>query len=134
MEEKLVERVQLVKPLEWREARVSDRWERYSADTLFGSYEALEWSNGTFGGSVPVGGDEPNEEFVAASIEEAKDIAQNHYEAKIGPALNDKITTLLSAAEAFITEAENMGWGERSETALPGAWDNLKLAVERAKG
>lgn len=47
---------------------------------------------------------------------------------------NNSSLTLLSAAEAFITEAESMGWGERSEAALPGAWDNLKLAVERAKG
>lgn len=41
---------------------------------------------------------------------------------------------LLSAAEAFIAEAESMGWGETSETALPGSWDTLVKAVREVKG
>lgn len=41
---------------------------------------------------------------------------------------------LLSAAEAFITEAESMGWGKTSETWLPPSFDNLKAAVKDVQG
>ena len=36
----------------------------------------------------------------------------------------------LEAAQAFIEEAERMGWGKTSETALPATFDTLKMAVE----
>lgn len=41
---------------------------------------------------------------------------------------------LLSAAEAFISEAERMGYGKTSEKALPGSFDALVKAVREVKG
>lgn len=69
------------KPLEWREARVSDRWPRYSADSVFGRYEAMQWSDGSFGGSIP-----DSKEFCCDSLDEAKMICQTDYESRIDTA------------------------------------------------
>jgi hypothetical protein len=40
---------------------------------------------------------------------------------------------LIRAATSFVEEAERMGWGKTSETALPGSWDDLKMAVKRTR-
>lgn len=72
-----------VKPLKWVEARCSDRWERYTAESLLGAYEVLEWSNGGFGGTLARGG-----EFSAESIEAAKAIAQSDYETRVRSVLD----------------------------------------------
>lgn len=40
---------------------------------------------------------------------------------------------LLTASEAFIREAEEMGWGKTSDKALPGSWDALIVALEEVK-
>lgn len=78
-----------VKPLQWREARISDRWRRETADSILGQYEAVEWSDGSFGGSVPSEDrDEPNEEFTALSLEAAKATCQADYEQRILSALD----------------------------------------------
>lgn len=78
--------VPVVKPLKWRAARVSDKWERYEAETMFGTYEALEWSDGTYGVSIPVA-DGPAKEFRAQTIKAAKAAAQADYDARILSAL-----------------------------------------------
>jgi hypothetical protein len=67
-----------VKPLAWREARVSDKWPRYDADSAFGHYEVLQWSDGSFGGSVPV-----NREFSCENLDAAKKICQADYESRV---------------------------------------------------
>lgn len=72
------------KQLDWREARVSDRWPRYSAESVFGNYEALQWSDGSFGGSVP-----DNKEFSCDSLEEAKRICQADYEGRVAALMED---------------------------------------------
>lgn len=80
------------KPLNWIEARISDRWQRFFAETPLGDYEALEWSDGTFGGSVPA--DDPdgiNIEFRSASIEAAKLRCQEHF--------NRRVAELLGSSE-----------------------------------
>ena len=46
----------------------------------------------------------------------------------------DQLEPLLSAATTFIEEAESMGWGKTSETALPGSYDTLVKAVREVKG
>lgn len=40
---------------------------------------------------------------------------------------------LLSAATTFIEECDRMGWGETSETALPGSFDLLRKAVNEVR-
>jgi hypothetical protein len=73
-----------VKPLEWREARASDRWERFTAESILGRYEVLEWSNGGFGGTLaPQPGEDNGLEFTAANMGDAKTIAQADYERRI---------------------------------------------------
>ena len=42
----------------------------------------------------------------------------------------DRFEPLLTAATTFIEEAERMGWGKTSETALPGSYDALVKAVK----
>jgi len=44
------------------------------------------------------------------------------------------IHDLLHAATSFISEAEEMGWGKTSETALPGSYDTLKMALDKVRG
>lgn len=75
-----------IKPLVWREARVSDKWPRYSAESIFGDYEALQWSNGAFGGSIPVQGTK-NKEFTSDSLESAKEVCQADFDGRIRSAL-----------------------------------------------
>lgn len=72
------------KRLAWEEARVSDKWERYSAESPFGNYEALEWSNGGYGGTLaPVSEDTRGVEFNASSMQAAKDICNQDYVMRI---------------------------------------------------
>jgi hypothetical protein len=74
--------------LNWYEARCSDQWERFSADSVFGSYEALEWSNGGFGGTfAPVAEGVRGIEFSAASLEHAKEICERDYSMRISELL-----------------------------------------------
>jgi hypothetical protein len=80
-----------VKALEWEEARFSDKYERYVAYTILGMYEALEWSDGSYGGSIPAKDREAhNEEFSAQSIDHARAIAQSDFEMRIRSALIEK--------------------------------------------
>lgn len=82
-----------VMALEWREARVSNKWERYTAVCVLGGYEVLEWSDGTFGGSMaddPLHEDCNSKEFSAASISEAQAMCQADYEWRILAALEDQ--------------------------------------------
>jgi hypothetical protein len=72
-----------VKALVWKEARISDQWERFSAECVFGCYEVLEWSDGGFGGTLPGS----LTEFDADSIEAAKAAAQADYERRIRSAI-----------------------------------------------
>lgn len=77
-----------VKKLQWYEARVSDAWERYSAESAFGNYEALEWSNGGYGGTLaPVDEDARGVEFNANSIEAAKQICEADYAMRVAKLL-----------------------------------------------
>lgn len=76
-----------IKALEWREARVSDKWERYDANSIVGHYEVLEWSDGGFGGSTPT--EDGSKEFSCDSIEAAKAICQADFDRKIMSALSD---------------------------------------------
>lgn len=70
--------------LPWREARVSDKWERYSAESVFGNYEALEWSNGGYGGTLaPASEDARGVEFDATSIDHAKSICEADYAVRL---------------------------------------------------
>lgn len=69
-----------IKPLEWVEMRVSDKWERFEADSVFGRYEALEWSNGGYGGTfAPVAEGARGVEFSVNSLKEAKRVCENDY-------------------------------------------------------
>jgi len=78
-----------VKPLQWSEMRVSDKRERFEADSAFGSYEALEWSGGGYGGTfAPVSEDVDGLEFNAKSIEAAKDICERDYIMRVASLLN----------------------------------------------
>jgi len=77
-----------LKPLAWRDARISNRWPRYVAETIVGNYEALQWSDGTFGGSVPSEG--INKEFSCESVESAKEICQADFERRLSAAIGDK--------------------------------------------
>lgn len=61
-------------------------------------------------------------------------VSSAEYVALAHEATHRRFTTLLSAAEAFIAEAESMGWGEASETALPGSFDLLRKAVDEVRG
>ena len=45
-----------------------------------------------------------------------------------------KFAALLTASEAFIREAEEMGWGTTSDTQLPGSFDSLVAAVRSVRG
>ena len=84
----MVAEIYRIKPLEWVEARVSDRWERYSADSIVGRYEVLEWSNGGYGGTMaPVGDDDPGVEFTAQTMDEAKAMAQEDFNQRIYSAI-----------------------------------------------
>lgn len=74
-----------VKNLEWKDGRISNKWERLTAETIFGQYEALEWSDGGFGGSIPNG--EGSEEFSSVSLEAAKAAAQADFETRIRSAI-----------------------------------------------
>lgn len=73
-----------VKPLQWYDARVSDKRERFSAESVFGNYEVLEWSNGGYGGTfAPISEDADGIEFSAISIEAAKYICDADYSNRI---------------------------------------------------
>lgn len=74
-----------VQSLVWRAARVSDKWPREVAESIFGNYEALQWSDGSFGGSTPSEG--INKEFSCQSIETAKELCQADFDARIRSAL-----------------------------------------------
>lgn len=79
-----------VKPLVWRSARFSDRYAREAAETIVGEYEVLEWSDGTFGGTLPSSNrDELGKEFSAATLEDAKAFAEADYERRIRSALHE---------------------------------------------
>jgi hypothetical protein len=43
------------------------------------------------------------------------------------------ISALIRAATDLVKEAEEMGFGKTSETALPGSWDALIVALEEVK-
>lgn len=80
-----------VKALIWEEARLSTFYERFTAVSILGQYEAMEWSDGTYGWTAPPAA--PNEigkEFNAETMEAAKAAAQADYEARILSALKDK--------------------------------------------
>lgn len=77
-----------VKPLVWEDAKISSQCVRQTAETLFGVYEALQWSDGTYGGSIPTGSDEPNKEYGdLPTLEAAKAAAQADHDARIRAAL-----------------------------------------------
>lgn len=76
-----------VRELEWIEARISDQWERFTAESILGGYEVLEWSDGGFGGTFPGVGEDIGMEFSASSIETAKAAAQADFERRIRSAL-----------------------------------------------
>jgi len=73
-----------VKPLKWKLAKISDEWDRFSVETIFGSYEALEFSDGTCGFSSPDLCEETSVEHGGfKTIEDAKAAAQADYEQRI---------------------------------------------------
>ena len=71
-----------VKALEWREVRCSDRWVRFTAETILGNYEAFEWSDGGYGMVVI-----PGEELTFVTMAEAMSAAQADYEQRVRSAL-----------------------------------------------
>ena len=109
----------VVKPLEWKEARFSDEWERFTAETIIGRYEVLKWSDGGYGGSIPGASvEEQGREFNAPSMLEAKAVAQADYERRILSVID------LSALEARVASAEGAKnpWGE---------WERARQEKER---
>ena len=77
-----------VKPLEWKSARFSDKWERVTAVAMFGNYEVLEYSDGGYGMNVTFFDDDmPSLQYDADTIESAKAAAQADYTACILSAL-----------------------------------------------
>jgi hypothetical protein len=81
-----------IKPLEWKEARFSDKYQRFTVVTPFGLYEVLEWSDGSFGGSVPSElREDPNVEFSSDTLERAKAAAQADYERRVRSTLSDAV-------------------------------------------
>jgi len=79
----------VVKQLEWVGARISTMWEHFEAQSIVGRYEALEWSDGTFGGTIPpIDPDEHGTEFTAPTMEDAKAVAQSDFERRILSALD----------------------------------------------
>lgn len=82
----------IVKPLEWLEVPCSDRWKRFSAKTILGNYEALEWLDGGFGMVVV-----PGEELTFVTFAEARPAAQAHYEQRILSALQTSPSEPLNA-------------------------------------
>ncbi|MAK86551.1 MAG: hypothetical protein CMK96_06335 [Pseudomonas sp.] len=78
-----------VKPLVWKDSRFSSS-PRETASTLVGCYEAMLWSSGQYGGSVPSEDeDESWREFDGCgSMEEAKAVCQADYERRILSALD----------------------------------------------
>jgi hypothetical protein len=89
----------LVRPLIWRDAKVSDRWPRKAAHSPFGDYEALQWSDGSFGGSIPADDpDNPNVEFTAETLEAAQAAAQADHAARVLAEIDvDKLRALVDA-------------------------------------
>lgn len=82
-----------VKPLVWQSARVSDRYERFSANSPWGKYEAIEWSDGTFGGTLPpadcdIGG----VEFSVESMSAALSYCQVDYVERMKPLFADPLS------------------------------------------
>jgi hypothetical protein len=79
-----------VKPLEWRDAKISDKWQRWTSDTLFGQYEVLEYSDGGFGWNVSFhDADIEALQYSAEGIDAAKAAAQADYERRVIAALRE---------------------------------------------
>ena len=82
-----------VKPLVWKSSRVSDRHERFSANSPWGKYEALEWSDGTFGGTLPrVDCDSDSVEFSVESMSAAMAYCQADYVERMKPLFADPLS------------------------------------------
>ena len=96
-----------VKPLVWQSSRVSDRYERFSADSPWGRYEALEWSDGSFGGTLPrVDCDSDSVEFSVESMSAALAYCQADYVERMKPLFADplsdpRVVALVEAAQAL---------------------------------
>lgn len=68
-----------VPALEWCEARVfSLKYERFTANSIFGVYEVLEWISKDYGARFPSGG-----EFSFATPDAAKAAAQADFEQRV---------------------------------------------------
>ena len=79
-----------VKPLVWRDAKVSDNGERETANCLVGLYEAIRWSSGDYGGTLAHHPDEKGKKFGGCfSLNEAKAACQADYERRILLALEN---------------------------------------------
>lgn len=106
----------VVRGLVWRTARISDQWERCVADTQFGTYEALEWSGGGFGGTIPARG-----EFGGhGSLAEAINVCQADYEQRILSAINPDFLSELDTARAEIERLGNLMAPEATVAAVKG--------------
>lgn len=127
-----VEGTPKVKALEWREARISNERGRYTAVSVFGDYEALEWSNGGFGGTMPANATDEEAavtEFDAASMDEAKAAAQADYEKRVLSCLEYTappagIREALEVIESFI--AETVDYATRNNLGDPEKQHNVK--------
>lgn len=102
-----------VKPMEWRNAKVSDNSPRFVAETPIGNWEVLLWSDGTFGGADPDG-----VEFEAGSLELAQSAAQADYTARILSALEP---SALAAGQREAVKAKRealLKWCNESQSAV----------------
>ena len=131
-----------VKALEWREARISNERGRYTAVSVFGDYEALEWSNGGFGGITPANATDEGAavtEFDATSMDEAKAAAQADYEKRVLSCL--EYTTLPGIREALETVKKMKAiiascqwyWPEDDTSSEMCADSGYEALVERAE-
>lgn len=69
--------------LEWRDAKISDHSPRMVADSIFGTYEILRWSDGSFGGTIPDRMEFDDHSYIefgnAVDMEQAREIAEYNY-------------------------------------------------------
>jgi hypothetical protein len=129
-----------VKALEWREARISDSHPRFTADSIIGRYEVLQWADGSFGGTfTPHDEDESSREFDAVSLEDAKATAQADYASCIeatrepAPGVEDQSVIIERMAQAIRDQNRTHMKQSRPELEFHREWlTDHDLALARA--